>query len=566
MPDAFILLGRTCLHFVLLALPFFAACAFAIRKNLRDVVSVGLIGLAATALPGYVIFWSWFLSPKLIHSLATSALVAAVLWLFYFFKYSSREDRRILKILLGPLLLVFTSSLLILSTGFAYGGLRDPLTVATTRFSHQLPGDNAIPYIFLEGMIAAGHIPRPIMSNYNSSDRPPLQTAIALSQTPLLIVPRQLAYEILSAILQSLWIFVLWLLLFALGIRTSAIRCVLLTCLLSEFVFLNTFYVWPKLVAAGYTLGLITILFTGMLASAQRSKLLSISAGLLLAWGILSHGGTVFAVLGIPLTLLLFRYRIAAKNALILGVTAFVLYLPWIAYQKFYDPPGDRLLKWHLAGVQEPDPRPFKEALISAYGELSAKQIVSNKWENLKATFAHTGDYWQLVVRLLSSFGDPNGSNVRKEMVSTFHALWFFFLLPNLGFLMFGLLTLLAGIYTHYRSREWRSAVLLLAFVFVSEVVWGLLMFDTRSILLHAGAYVTLLLAYAGCVLALWAVSQWLAIVMAVLQGSLQAYVYLWLFHPAGQLQYGMITLAFIGLTATMLLLWKLPPSVTSTS
>ena len=35
------------------------------------------------------------------------------------------------------------------------------------------------------------------------------------------------------------------------------------------------------------------------------------------------------------------------------GLLALVLYAPWLAYQRLYDPPGDRLLKWHLAGVTE---------------------------------------------------------------------------------------------------------------------------------------------------------------------------------------------------------------------
>ncbi|MBV9227491.1 MAG: hypothetical protein JOY85_25940 [Acidobacteriaceae bacterium] len=561
MPDVLVLLGRTCLHFVLLMLLFLAACAFAIRKNVRDIPSVGLIGLAGTALPGYFVFWSWFVSRRLVHPFATAVLAVAALWLLYFFRFSNREARDILKALSFPFCLIFTSSLLVLSTGFVYGGMQDPLVAPKVRFSHELPGDNAIPFIFLESMLTSRHIPRPIMANYNSSDRPPLQTAIALSQTPLLIVPRPLAYTILSAVLQSFWIFALWILLFARGVSTGATRCALLACLLSQFVFLNTFYVWPKLIAAAYILGFITALLTGRLDSVPHQRLLSVAAGCLLTWGMLSHGSSVFAVLGIPLTMWLFRRSVSLKALLMIGATAFILYLPWIVYQKFYDPPGDRLLKMHIAGVPEPDPRSFTQALVSAYRSLNAGKIVSNKWENFKSAFGYAGDYFQTVAKLLLSSGKADGGAARNGIARALRTQWFLRFIPNLGLLMVGLPALLAGIGMRQHSPEWQSAILLLALILIINAIWCLLMFGPASTIIHQGTYVTVPLAFTGCVLALWTVSKWLAIVITILQISVQAFVSLWLLHPAGQLQYGMVTLSLIGLAATLLLLRKLPSS-----
>ena len=55
--------------------------------------------------------------------------------------------------------------------------------------------------------------------------------------------------------------------------------------------------------------------------------------------------------------------RIGAVSAL----TFFTAYLPWLLYQKYYEPPGNRLLKMHLAGAPGVDSRGFIQALLVAY-------------------------------------------------------------------------------------------------------------------------------------------------------------------------------------------------------
>ena len=37
------------------------------------------------------------------------------------------------------------------------------------------------------------------------------------------------------------------------------------------------------------------------------------------------------------------------------------------AYQRYDDPPGDRLIKWHLAGVSEIDDRGSLETIVDSY-------------------------------------------------------------------------------------------------------------------------------------------------------------------------------------------------------
>jgi len=61
---------------------------------------------------------------------------------------------------------------------------------------------------------------------------------------------------------------------------------------------------------------------------------------------------------------------------------AFVL--PWIAFQKFVDPPGNRLIKWHLAGATDIDSRTPVEAIRQAYSSRSFSEIAALRWSNIK--------------------------------------------------------------------------------------------------------------------------------------------------------------------------------------
>jgi hypothetical protein len=57
--------------------------------------------------------------------------------------------------------------------------------------------------------------------------------------------------------------------------------------------------------------------------------------------------------------------------------------LPWTLYQHFVDPPGDRLLKWQLAGVIPIDPRGFLQTILQQYHRLSLHDLLVNKGVNL---------------------------------------------------------------------------------------------------------------------------------------------------------------------------------------
>jgi hypothetical protein len=57
-------------------------------------------------------------------------------------------------------------------------------------------------------------------------------------------------------------------------------------------------------------------------------------------------------------------------------------------YQRFIAPPGDRLLKWMLAGIYEPDRKSFLSDLIHQYADRSVLSVFANKLFNIENLFS----------------------------------------------------------------------------------------------------------------------------------------------------------------------------------
>ena len=127
--------------------------------------------------------------------------------------------------------------------------------------------------------------------------------------------------------------------------------------LASDIAILYGFYVWPKLIAAAFLLAALALVISPPLGrSGAAIWRVGALLGALLALGMLAHGASIYGI--IPLVLIA-AYRgipswrwIGAAAAV--GV---VMMGSWSAYQNYDDPPGNRLIKWHLAGVTEIDDR-----------------------------------------------------------------------------------------------------------------------------------------------------------------------------------------------------------------
>ena len=153
------------LSFLLIALTFYAGCFLAAQLGCRNIVALGLSGLAAVGLNGYLAFWLWFFSPAAGRSSNLLLPCCAAVYLVQSFRKLDRQRRQVLKELSLPLGLAGATALLVVSTGFLYGGLEDPFQTAGARFSHRCPPDNTIPYLFAEGLVN-GHVKRPLLADW----------------------------------------------------------------------------------------------------------------------------------------------------------------------------------------------------------------------------------------------------------------------------------------------------------------------------------------------------------------------------------------------------------------
>jgi hypothetical protein len=535
---------RNLLYFGLTVIPCLAFGAFAIRRGLRDVVLAGLAQLAGLGICGCLSFWVWFIGPKPGHLFSLSFPVVTAAWFAWEYRKLDVAGRRILRQLLTPLALVGAVSLLVVCDGFLYDQLESPFYAAARRFSALLPLDNIVPYVFAEG-IRDHHVPRPLFVDFLSSDRPPLQTGLVLSQYAYLNRPRELGYTVQGVILQSLWIFAAWLLLIAFDLNRRAVALALTVCLFSGFVFLNSFYVWPKLLAAAYIIGVLALLITPKRGILKNSRIGPVLLGALIALAMLSHGASDFAVIGAALTVAVLRIRIPVKSLLLMAIAAALLYVPWMLYQKFYDPPGDRLTKMHLAavGVFSPDPRSFGAALIDAYKPLTFRHIVANKTANVKKLFEESGTFWLELPHLVTHVRQPES----RAMATDIRWWMYHGFVICLGFLIIGVPALLIGIARRYRTPEWRAAGILWIFTALTLAVWCVLIFGPgphgfqgcgsngpcAATIIHQGTYATVLLGYIGSILALWAVSPRLAVVIGCCQVLLNVLLYVVLLRPA---------------------------------
>jgi len=373
-------------NLALFLLPGVAAALLAgARRSLSPARAV-MLAVSVSAALGYGAFWAYFESRWLGRMFSFAILAAALAFAAPALK-RNRQLRALALEMARPFACVVVVSLcwacflFLFSNPFATGA-----EVANVRFFHDVqPGDNQIPLIFAERIYSQRPVEPFCCGDWLSSDRPPLQAGIFLLQRPLKLFGNvRLNYELLGIGLQCLWICGAWSLLKTLGAPVGRIEQVLGFLVFSGFLFYNSVFAWPKLLAATFILFVASILLELLFARRPLTWFDAGLAALAFALALLAHPGSAFSAPALMLLAIRGRRFIGGTKLLAALALVFVLIAPWIAYQKFYDPPGNRLLKMHLAGVGPIDSRSVPQAIRDTYSVLGPRTAAAYKWANVR--------------------------------------------------------------------------------------------------------------------------------------------------------------------------------------
>jgi hypothetical protein len=507
-------------HLVLTALPGVAAALFVASRGERRVPILLAILLAASAGAGMLGFWAYYWDREIGETWSYLVAFGSALgsaWLLY----DGNIPRDVLRGLGTPLLLWVLGSAFLVYLGFMLGNIHLSVQVSGDRFSSPLPSDNYIPYFFSKWFYVNGHhgTPPEFSGNWLASDRPPLQIGYALTQRPFHINGNELNYVILGTVLQQLWIVGLWALLLALPVGRVTRALTMLTVLISGLAFVNGFFVWPKLLPAALLLAAAALLISPLWDEVRSRLWGGALVAALCGLAMMGHGSSVFGILGLAV-FAAFRGLPSWRWLAVVVATLIVVMAPWSAYQKWGDPPGNRLTKWYLGGDVEPDGKSVGEAISDGYGEAGVGGTLHKKGQNFVAIFGGKA----MVENLETTFHADSFADVVRPL----RTIIFFNLIPSFGLLLLGPVAM--AIRRRRRGRdptEFGAALTLLGAFALCTLLWALIMFGgtAAQTVIHQGSYLVPILGMAACAIglravwprfAIWWLALWMVLILVL--------------------------------------------------
>jgi hypothetical protein len=502
-------IGYTLLQSFVICAVLVSLCDICKRVFRFDDLLTFCAAVLALGVAGYACFWIAYADYAVFGVVKIALLVVLLAYLGY---TAWRYGLRAYAWLTEPLLYTFLFVVIVLTLGFSNGGFDNPAAVAANRFSHELPIDNIIPLIVADAL-KKGFIASPLFGDWLSSDRPPLQTGLYFLLT---LQNGKLGYQVVASWLQATFLFGAWGLAVSAAIPAAARRVILLACCLLPTAIINTLYTWPKMLAVGYLLLVFALLFCQRPETGAERKMSGILIGGLTALAILSHGSSLFALIGFTVVVVIFWAWPPLKTMICGAATLLALYVPWMLYQILIDPPGDRLLKWHFAGVIDIDSRPFLATLRESYGALSWHDYLQGRLTNLTPLIgAWPGNLFDPLIGPLYGSWAPEGIRATD----------FFYFLPSLH--LFSLAVIAAVLLLAFVQSPQRGIALRLFVALVGTLAaFVILIFIPGQTINHQGTYAAQALASVFAFMVLSLRAPWLALLFIAAQSVTIATVY----------------------------------------
>jgi hypothetical protein len=459
---------------------------------------VALVAAGTVALVGYGVFWVYCLSAGLGHVVVVLLLAgAALLWVGVAPQPESR-GREWTRVVAGMVCV----GAVYLALMYLFSGPWGLYELASNRFLPALPGDNRVPHD-LAMTVYDGRGPKAFDADWLSSDRPPLQSGWELLT---LRVMDLLGFEpTLATAASAIWFQLLWIpagygLLRTLMLPARDARAVTLALAASGFFLVNTVFTWPKLCAAAFVVGSFGVL-VGRAGATWRGFAVAVALG---AIGWLCHGGVAFSLLPLGILLVWRAYHVGVRAWLWGLALALMIGGPWIAYQKWYDPPGDRLLKWHLAGQMTKDEsRGVVRTLRENYAAAGWSKAVAARVANLKEQLPRDWTWWH-------DFSGRRAQDRRSDE--------FFHHVRTFDWWLLGALVLPLGAARGGFRASWTLHGALLTWTLAAFALWILLLFSPGAAIVHQGSYAITLSGFVLLAAWLWLASRWLFAIVFVVQ------------------------------------------------
>ena len=392
-----------------------------------------------------------------------------------------------------------------------------------------------------------GESPRHLWGDWLSSDRPPLQSGWLLLTWPVM---HALGFDFDTAAstggvgFQLLWVLAAWSLARHLGATPRQAVGIVAATAFTGVLLEYSVFVWPKLAAAALVVAAYLLWFD---APGEGGLTRFAAGGCCAALGWLAHGGVAFSLLGlVPLALA--DRRPARWRAWLVAIAGFVAFAaPWSVYQRVYEPPGNRLLKWHLAGVTDIDSRGIGAAMVDSYRRAGFSTALQNKWQNLRMQL---GTDWSPLLHVNSLAGP---SDLRAGETTYMVRAWAWWACAWLVPLVW-----LARRGSAPPALPWAAHRATLAWFGAGIAVWLILMFTPNSASIHQGTLCTQLLS--SGLLASWTLhfNRWFFASLATVQALWFAVAWAPPSHAVeGRLQALPLVLAALSAAALLWMIWQ---------